>query len=317
MYLLLKRVVVVVVAGLLAAFAGGGAAVAQAPLTVHIAGVPTDDLTPVFYGVKAGLYQKAGLDVQIVPTSSGTAATTAVVAGTYEIGKASLISVMVAHLRGLPIALVAGGAVWDPKVPFAQLLAAKDTTFKIGPEMNGKTIGVPALNDLNTLVTSAWVDKMGGDSKTLKFVEIPNSVATAALTSHRIDACVEQDPQTADALATGQVRSLAPAYSSISNHFMFGAYFVNTDWAKTHADAAKTFARVTYQAATYTNTHHAETAAMMSEITKIPIAVFSKMDRVQSATNGDAELMQPLIDAAAKYHQIPRGFPAAELYLNG
>jgi NitT/TauT family transport system substrate-binding protein len=308
----------IVAAAALALLGGSLPAVAQAPLTtIHVAGVPTDDLTPVFYGVKAGLYQKAGLDVQIVPTSSGTAATTAVIAGTYEIGKASLVSVMLAHLRGLPIALVAGGAVWDPKVPFALLLAAKDTTFKVGPEMNGKTIGVPALNDLNTLVTSAWVDKLGGDSKTLKFVEIPNSVATAALVSHRIDACVEQDPQTEDAIASGNVRVLEPAYSSISNHFMFGAYFTNTDWSSKHADAVKAFSRVTYQAAAYTNTHHAETATMMSEITKIPLAVFTKMARVESATSGDAELIQPLIDAAAKYKQIPRAFPAAELYLGG
>ena len=310
----LKRSTIVAAAAL-ALLGGSLPAVAQAPLTIiHVAGVPTDDLTPVFYGIKAGLYQKAGLDVQIVPTSSGTAATTAVVAGTYEVGKASLISVMLAHLRGLPIALVAGGAVWDPKVPFAQLLAAKDTTFKVGPEMNGKTIGVPALNDLNTLVTSAWVDKMGGDSKTLKFVEIPNSIATAALVSHRIDACVEQDPQTEDAIASGNVRVLEPAYSSISNHFMFGAYFTNTEWSSKHADAVKAFSRATYQAAAYTNTHHAETATMMSEITKIPLAVFTKMARVESATSGDAELMQPLIDAAAKYKQIPRAFPAAELY---
>lgn len=33
------------------------------------------------------MYLKAGPDVEIVPTSSGTAATTAVVAGAYEIGK--------------------------------------------------------------------------------------------------------------------------------------------------------------------------------------------------------------------------------------
>jgi hypothetical protein len=79
----------------------------------------------------------------------------------------------------------------------------------------------------------------------------------------------------------------------------------------------KAFSRVTYQAAAYTNTHHAETATMMSEITKIPLAVFTKMARVESATSGDAELIQPLIDAAAKYKQIPRAFPAAELYLGG
>jgi len=59
---------------------------------VRLAGVATDDLTPVYYAIKAGLYQKAGLDVEVVPTSSGTAATEAVVGGAYELGKGSLIA---------------------------------------------------------------------------------------------------------------------------------------------------------------------------------------------------------------------------------
>jgi NitT/TauT family transport system substrate-binding protein len=283
---------------------------------IRLGGVPTDDLTPVYWGVKSGMYAKAGLDVQIVPTSSGTAATTAVVAGSYEMGKASLISVMLAHLKGFPIALIAGGAVWDPKIPFAQVLVAADSTLKMGPDLNGKTVGVPALNDLNTLVISAWVDKTGGDSKTLKFVEIPNSVSTAALVDHRIDVGVQQEPQLASALDSGKLRSLVPAYNSVSTHFMFGAYFVNTDWAAKHAAAAKTFARVTYEAAAYTNAHHAETAAMMADITKIPLAVIEKMGRVDGATSASPDLIQPLIDVAAKYKQIPRAFPAKDLFLS-
>jgi len=292
-------------------------ATAQAPALekIRLGGVQTDDLTPVLWAVKTGMYQKAGLDVEVVPTSSGTAATTAVVAGAYEMGKASLISVMLAHLRGFPIALVAGGAVWDRKVPFAQLLVASDASLKMGPDFNGKTIGVPALNDLNTLVTSAWVDKSGGDSKTLKFVEIPNSANTAALIEHRIDAGVQQAPQMEAAIESGKVRALVPAYDSVSTHFMFGAYFVNTDWAAKHPAATKTFARVTYEAAAYTNTHHAETAPMMAEITKIPLPVIQKMARVDSATSAEADLIQPLIDVAAKYKQLPRAFPAKELFL--
>ena len=162
---------------------------------------------------------------------------------------------------------------------------------------------------------SAWVDKAGGDSKTLKFVEIPNSVSTAALIDHRIDVGVQQEPQLASALDSGKLRSLVPAYISVSTHFMFGAYFVNTDWAAKHAAAAKTFARVTYEAAAYTNAHHAETAAMMADITKIPLAVIEKMGRVDGATSASADLIQPLIDVAAKYKQLPRAFPAKELFL--
>src|SRR6185312_13585083 len=70
------------------------AAVACAPLPlraqplahIRVAGVATDDMTPIYWAVKSGMYAKAGLDVEIVPVSSGTAATTAVVAGAYEIG---------------------------------------------------------------------------------------------------------------------------------------------------------------------------------------------------------------------------------------
>jgi ABC-type nitrate/sulfonate/bicarbonate transport system substrate-binding protein len=89
----------------------GAAALACAPLPlraqalphIRVAGVATDDMTPIYWAVKSGMYQKAGLDVEIVPVSSGTAATTAVVAGAYEIGKGSPIASMLAHLRGLRV----------------------------------------------------------------------------------------------------------------------------------------------------------------------------------------------------------------------
>src|SRR3984885_13100279 len=80
---------------------------AQTLVKVRLAGVATDGLTPVYYAIKNGLYQKAGLDVEVVPTASGTAATQAVVSGAYELGKGSLIAAMIAHLKGLPLTIVA------------------------------------------------------------------------------------------------------------------------------------------------------------------------------------------------------------------
>lgn len=284
------------------------------PLTIRLAGVPTDDLTPVVYAVSAGLYKKAGLDVQIIPTSSGTAATTAAVAGTYEMGKGSAVASFVAHLKDLPLVVTANGAIWNPKIPFNELLIASDSTIKTGSDLNGKTIGVPALNDLNTLVTSAWVDQNGGDSKTLKFVEIPNSVAADAIAAHRIDGAALQAPELAEALATGKVKALCEPYSAVSTHFAFGVYFANKDWAAAHPQAVRDFTRITYQAAAYTNTHHAETAVLMSQFTKVPLDVFQKMPRVDGATSSDPALLQPFVDAAAKYKLISSSFPAKDLY---
>jgi NitT/TauT family transport system substrate-binding protein len=280
-------------------------------LTVRLGGVPTDDLTPVIYAVNAGLYKKAGLDVQVIPTSSGTAATTAAVTGAYEMGKGSAVASFVAHLKNLPLVLAANGAIWNPAVPFNELLVASDSTVKTGADLNGKTIGVPALNDLNTLVVSAWVDKNGGDSK---FIEIPNTLAAPALIAHRVDADAVQAPELGNALAAGGVKSITEPYSAISTHFVFGVYFANKDWAEAHPQAMRDFARITYQAAQYTNTHHAETAVLMSQFSKVPVEVFQKMARVEGATSSDPALLQPFIDAAAKYKLISNSFPAKDMF---
>ena len=86
---------------------------AQALPVVRLIGVQTDDMTPVFAAARAGLYQKAGLDLQLVPASSGAVATDAVLTGTYEIGKGSAIGIFNAYLRGLPIRIIGNGPVWD------------------------------------------------------------------------------------------------------------------------------------------------------------------------------------------------------------
>src|SRR5215469_16938963 len=73
--------------------------------TVKVGLVPSDDITPVLYAVRSGMFKKVGLDVQLFPASSGTAVAQAVIGGSYEIGKSSLVSLMNAHLRGLPLYL--------------------------------------------------------------------------------------------------------------------------------------------------------------------------------------------------------------------
>ena len=290
---------------------------AQTLEKIRVAGVASDDLTPIYFAVKNGLYQKAGLDVEIIPTASGTAATTAVIAGTYEIGKGSPIASMLAHLRGLPIVAIANNTIWDQHNPYNVITVATDSPAKTGADLNGKIGAAAALNDINQLAISAWVDKNGGDSRTLRWVEVPLSLAAAALVEHRIDVCCLLEPQLTAATETGKVRVLTPGFNAIAERFCIGLYFTNRDFATKHPDAVKKWVRVTYETAAYTNTHHAETAQMMSEVTKIPLSVFLKMTRAEDGTANDPGLLQPLIEAAAKYKNIPRAFPAKEMYFTG
>jgi NitT/TauT family transport system substrate-binding protein len=279
--------------------------------------VATDDMTPVIYAMQHGLYQKAGLDIEPVITSSGSASTAAVIGGAYEIGKASPIASILAHVRGLPLTLVANGAIWTQRNLWNRMVVTTDSPIKTGADCNGKVAGVSGLNDILQLSMASWIDKNGGDSKSVKWLELPTSAQAAALTAHRIDIGELNEPLLSAALADGKVRALADAYTAVANRWTASVYFVRPDWAAKNVDLVKRFIKVTYESAAYTNAHPAETVSMMSEVTKIPLDVYGKLARIQGSTASDPSLLQPLIALAAHYQIIPSVFPAKEMYFSG
>lgn len=293
------------------------AAGAQALEKVRLIGVPTDDMTPIYYAARNGLYQRAGIELEIVTASSGAAATAAVVGGAYELGKASPTQSVIAHLRGIPITIVANGAIWLTRTPWNGILVAADSPIKTGADCNGKTAASANLNDVNQFATLNWIEKNGGDAKSVKWIEIPGSATAAALVDHRVDIAVLNEPLLSAALEGGKIRILGDGFGTVANRFLASAYLAQPEWPAKHPEAARRFARATYEAAAYTNTHKPETIAMMSEVTKIPAEVFTKMTRIEGSTAGDQSLLQPVIELALRYKVIAHSFPAREMYWNG
>lgn len=307
---MLARALALIAAVLLLA---SGTQAQPALTTVRVGLVPTDDITPLVYAIRSGMFRKEGLDVQLVPGSSGAAMAAAVVSGSYEFGKSSMLAIINAYLRKLPLVMVGSEGFYDGKQPFAQLIIAADSDYKTGQDLNGKIIGTPSLNDLDELSTKAWVDQTGGDISSLKVVELPQSATIGAVAEHRVDATVMHYPVLAEALAGGKERALYPVYSAISPHFVFAAYFTSQGYAEQHPDVVRKFMQTVYRAAAYTNAHHQETVQMMAEVTKAPAATIEHMIRVDGATSLEPKDIQPMIDVAAKYKAIPRSFPAAEM----
>jgi NitT/TauT family transport system substrate-binding protein len=179
--------------------------------TLRVGFTPDDDVTPLVWGVKSGLFARAGLDVQFERATSGSAVTAAVASGSYDIGKSSLLSLMNAHVKGLPIALIAAGVLYDTKTPYTALLVAKDIPVNSGKDLNGKVVASASLKDLAQLAITSWVDQHGGDSHTLQFVEVPMSAASTALEEHRIYAASVTEPFLDAALGAGKTRAMGSA----------------------------------------------------------------------------------------------------------
>jgi ABC-type nitrate/sulfonate/bicarbonate transport system substrate-binding protein len=286
---------------------------AQTPSQLHIAGVPEDSITPAVWALQKQIFRRHGLDVQLETQHSGSAVAAGVAGGAYQIGKSSMISLLVAHAHNVPVVVVAPGGLYDPSDANEALIVKIDSPIRSGADLNGKIIAVSALNDLYTIGARCWIDAHGGDSSTVKFVELPIAAVQAAVEAGRIDAGATIDPDLQEAVNGGKVRILCDPNSAIAPRFMYTGWMATTDYARDNRATIDKFRAAMQESGRYVNAHPAETTDVMAAFTSIAPAVFAKMPRVKASLTVDQKLIQPLIDACAKYKAIPASFDARDL----
>lgn len=285
---------------------------AQQAVQIKAAGVPEESVTPALWAVSSGIFRRAGLDVTVDPQRSGTAIAAGVAGGAYTLGKSSLASLISAHVRGLPFLLVAGGSLYEAKNSYSDLCVKADSPLKTAAELNGKTIASPAVNDLTTVATKAWVDAHGGDSTTLKVLEFPFSAIPDALAAGRVDAGFIADPAREQAIDAGKVRVFAHAFDAIAPQFMLTGWFVTGDYAKSNPRVIAAFNRAMNEASRYIEAHPGDAVSALAKFSGIDAAVIAKSHRLNYAPL-TTSVVQPVIDACAKYKLISAPFDAKEI----
>jgi NitT/TauT family transport system substrate-binding protein len=304
--------------GAAALLVAGGAAIPLAsrdqtltPLTVG--GSPIDSYKTVYYARQAGIFRKYGLDVTPTIINSGTAALSALAGGSIQVAFTSLFGVIEAHARGINFQIVAPAQAYSTDAPTAGLLVRKDSTIRSGADFNGKTIASLALKDLNALATLAWIDQNGGDSKTVKVIELPIGALLAALTEGRIEGMTTTPPFLDQAVASGSARILAKSYDALAKHFYASIFVATQDYVERNRDTMSRFARAMHESIVYTNAHLAETVDLVASYSGIPASVIANSKRATAGEYVDPRDVQPLIDAAVRYGLIPTGFRADDL----
>lgn len=283
------------------------------PATIRVGSLAEDELTPVVYAQKNGLFAKAGLNVDLQILNSGAATAAAVAGGALDVGLSSLLPLINAHAHGVPLEMVAPGLLWLTGSPTAGLMTLKSSTIATGADLNGKTLSTKALKDLGEIGIRAWIDQNGGDSQTVRFVELPSPAVVAALESNRVVAANLIDPLYSDALASGKVHAIGHTNDAIAKRFLTTAWFANVDYVRKNRAVVERFAKVLAQAAQYTNGHQAEMIPLVAPIWGIAPEALAKMNHGTIALVLDPRDIQPLIDVAAKYKAIDHRFDATEM----
>lgn len=298
---------------LLLVTAGAAAQTTPALTPVRVLASPVDDVMPVLYAVKTGMFRKAGLDVTVDRANSGAAAAAAVIGGSVDIGKGNIMSVITAHAHNVPLVIVAPAAIYDPKSPDAALVVAADSPIRSAQDLIGKVVGVTALNDLSAVATEAWLDGHGGDWRKTQFVEVPYASQLPELESGRIAATVLLKPFINDAVNTGKARVLGLVYGAVGNDFLESVWEANAGYVAAHPDVIERFQRVVARASAFTNTHPSATVDLLVSFTGLEPQRAALVSRMVNGTVVRPDEIQPVIDIAERFNLISKAFPAQEI----
>ena len=100
----------------------------------------------------------------------------------------------------------------------------------------------------------------------------------------------------------------------IAPAFMLSGWMTTRPWLEAHHDVALRFTTAMRETAQWANSNHAASAVLLAKYTKLPLATIEKMHRGEFAESFDANHIQPVIDAAAKYGVIEKSFPASDIF---
>jgi NitT/TauT family transport system substrate-binding protein len=301
--------------------AGAGAACAAAPLglaaqsLIHLSvgTVPTDaGLGPVI-AQRGDFYRRNGLDVDVQFMNSGAAMSAAMVGGSLQIGGAPIMSLILSHAKGLPFQIVGPGNMYVSTKPSELLVVRKDSLIRSAADLNGKVVASPALGDFFSITMHAWVDQNGGDSRTLREIELPTAGTPAAIAAGRIDAAVLPEPVLSQTLNSGLTRILGKPYDAIAPRFPIACNFALPEFIDANRDAIQHFYRAMVQANAFGNAHPDQTAPWLAEVTKVDAATINRGHREVLAEGIDVALVQRVIDAAARYKAIDHAFDAHDM----
>jgi NitT/TauT family transport system substrate-binding protein len=290
-----------------------GVGAQAAPETILVGASSDDVVRPLLYAVDAGLFKKAGLDVQLVKLANGAAVAAAVAGGSIQLGKGSALTPVQAYAKGIPFIVTANLADYTSDAPNIAIVVQSSAPIHGPKDLVGKTIGMVGLNDSNTLAVYSWLEKAGVDLTSVKFIELGNSAGAAALEANRVDAMMFLDPALSAALTNPNLRILGYPNDALGRRFSIGTVFGLAAWVNAHRDEVARFNRALSAAEAYVGSHENETKALAANYAGLDLSQLQNIRppmRTTGITNSD---LQIVIDAAAKYKFIPKDFNANDL----
>jgi NitT/TauT family transport system substrate-binding protein len=278
-----------------------------------VGALPITDLKQLYVADAKGFFSDEGLEVEIQDFAGGAAIIPAVESGTLDLGWSNSVSILQARARGLDTRFFAGGVYQGPGHWTSALMVDGDSPIRSPRDLQGRTVALNTLANINELVMRAYLDRAGLEPDASELLEVPFPDQPTALQAGRVAAILPVEPFVTLAKQDGARVVDAQPFTALGREPLVAAFFTTDRWLREHPNTAASFRRAVNRATAYWNEHPGERAAIIARYTKVPAAAAEQIVYGEPRTEITEADVQRQIELSRKYGLIPATFDAAEV----
>lgn len=172
---------------------GGEGGVEKSALKVSY--VPYVGAAPFILGIEKGFFEERGLQIEDSQGAAPAPIMAQVVSGQLDVGFTTIPALISAVSGGAPLKAISPfDGIIDPESPQGAILVKQGSGISSPKDLEGKKVGVVALQSELDVLLQEVVERDGGDPSQVESVQIPFPEMIAALDADRVDAVVNVEP---------------------------------------------------------------------------------------------------------------------------
>ena len=263
---------------------------AATPDKLRVSIIPINDLTPLFAAIKNGFFAAENIEVDTTPTNGGAAGIPGLIAGSFDIVYANVVSTLLAVQQGLDVKIIAPGTkILAADDDTSQIVVRSGSGIKSGKDLEGKVVGVNTRNNVIWLYARAWIKATGGNPDAATYREIPPPQMEDALRQKQIDAGYIVSPFSFVALQKPDFEGIGKPYSYVQPGVDVGQYLTTAALIAQKPDVLDRFVKGLRRGIEWYNANRAspQVIDIVSGFTKVDPALLKQIPFAPSPLHSD------------------------------
>lgn len=268
-------------------------------------------LTNLWVAKQAGIFEKNGLDVELVEFRNGNEAIAAHRGGSVDFVLTIPGTAMIAMERGFDLVLLMQNETAKAQGPDAgSILVATDSPYKSLKELEGKKIAVSGLHSQMTVSVQTALERAGVDWKKMQVMELPFPAMGDALKSKQIDAAAHLDPWVTQLTTTGAARNLSWVYVDALPEQPLGAWFATSAFLNKNRDVAMRYVKSIQESIDYMHADEARARRNVAAFTGLDPKLTEAMPIIRWNWRINMDRWQATVDMMHKAGELQQAYKA-------